>query len=162
MSQHREEVAGLAAQLEETRANLESEVKRNAELNEVNSKLIGHGNAKAKIQHTVKLKEECNELSSQLKLAQASLVKAKDKGDRLEKEVNKLRAALGLEGGAAQVLAEEACVREVVEQKEKECAELKERLVAAEKVVMDILGEACAGEQGSSKSLLDRLKGMGT
>jgi len=88
-------------------ASLEEAQKQVEELNAINSKLIGHSNAKQKVQHVVKMKEENNELHAGLKKAQSELGKMKDKASRLEKEVDKLRGALGVEGGADEVLAEE-------------------------------------------------------
>jgi len=90
------------------------------ELNAINSKLIGHSNAKQKVQHVVKMKEENNELHASLKKAQSELVKVRDKASRLEKEVDKLRGALGVEGGADEVLAEEERQRSQLATKEKE------------------------------------------
>jgi chromosome segregation ATPase len=45
------------------------------ELNAINTKLIGHSNAKQKVQHVVKMKEENNELHVSLKKAQSELSK---------------------------------------------------------------------------------------
>ena len=50
------------------------------------------------------LVQENNELHANLRKSQGDLAKVKDKAARLEKEVDKLRAALGVEGGADEVL----------------------------------------------------------
>jgi hypothetical protein len=52
--------------------------------------------------------------------AQDELAKLKDMDLRLEKEVDKLRGALDVEGGAAQVLAEEENIRGRLAAKEEE------------------------------------------
>ena len=52
----------LEAKLGEVQLLLDAEAKKTEELNEINSKLIGHGNAKQKVQHTVKV--DCNPLAS--------------------------------------------------------------------------------------------------
>jgi chromosome segregation ATPase len=101
-------------------ASLEEAQKQVEELNAINTKLVGHSNAKQKVQHVVKMKEENNELHASLKKTQGELTKLKDKASRLEKEVDKLRGALGVEGGATQVLAEEERIRARLAAKEEE------------------------------------------
>ncbi len=67
-----------------------------------------------------------SELSDQVNAPAAAqdelaTLKDKDKDSRLEKEVDKLRGALGVEGGAAQVLAKEESIRGRLAAKEEEC-----------------------------------------
>ena len=93
-------------------ASLEEVQKQVEELNAINTKLAGHSNAKQKVQHVVRMKEENNELHASLKKTHGELAKLRDKASRVEKEVDKLRGALGVGGGATQVLAAAAAARE--------------------------------------------------
>lgn len=85
-------------------ASLEEAQKQVEELNSINTKLVGHSNAKQKVQHVVKMQEENNKLHASLRTTQGELAKLEDKSSRVEKEVDKLLGALGTEGGANQVL----------------------------------------------------------
>ena len=122
------QLADAEAERDKAAAALEEAQKQVEELNAINTKLIGHSNAKQKVQHVVKMKEENNELHVSLKKAQSELAKLKDKSSRLEKEVDKLRGALGVEGGATQVLAEEERNRAQLAAKEEEYKALVQQM----------------------------------
>jgi hypothetical protein len=54
-AEHKQQLSVLEAKMCQVQLLLDAEVKKTEELNEINSKLIGHGNAKQKVQHTVKV-----------------------------------------------------------------------------------------------------------
>ena len=126
---------------EATVANLQAQVE---ELNAINTKLIGHSNAKQKVQHVVKMKEENNELHAALKKAQGDMSRLKAQHTRLEAEVDKLRAAVGVEGGAKLVLEEEERQRKALEAKDAELQALSQQMEALQAQARDVAA-GCGG-----------------
>ena len=128
---------------EATVANLQAQVE---ELNAINTKLIGHSNAKQKVQHVVKMKEENNELHAALKKAQGDMSRLKAQHTRLEAEVDKLRAAVGVEGGAKLVLEEEERQRKALEAKDAELQALSQQMEALQAQARDVAA-GCGGAE---------------
>ena len=126
---------------EATVANLQAQVE---ELNAINTKLIGHSNAQQKVQHVVKMKEENNELHAALKKAQGDMSRLKAQHTRLEAEVDKLRAAVGVEGGAKLVLEEEERQRKALEAKDAELQALSQQMEALQAQARDVAA-GCGG-----------------
>jgi len=149
--------------LEAARKQVEAQEKKIQELDEENKNLSGHNNTKQKVQYTVKIKEENNELKSDLSKAQHSLATLKQKSEKLEKEVNKMRSAMGLESSAAQVMAEEAKALSQVEAKEHEytakCEEIRKHSEAIQGAVASILSATGVPvEHGDALKMLNALK----
>ena len=148
---------------ETTVANLQAQVE---ELNAINTKLIGHSNAKQKVQHVVKMKEENNELHAALKKAQGEMSKLRTQHTRLEAEVDKLRAAVGVEGGAKLVLEEEERQRKALEAKDAELQTLSKQMEELQAQARDVAagcGEAEkeAGAGGGAPSVGAVLETLG-
>ena len=139
----REEAVKAREGAEATVANLQAQVE---ELNAINTKLIGHSNAKQKVQHVVKMKEENNELHAALKKAQGDMSRLKAQHTRLEAEVDKLRAAVGVEGGAKLVLEEEERQRKALEAKDAELQALSKQMEALQAHARDVAA-GCGGAE---------------